>query len=358
MSVIVDRFLKDIGVSMQYEDIGDMRLKLQLYDRCFDTKYKTQYDDFAYKIASKYKGNAEAYLAEYTRVKEAAMEEIKSRREYARFLETDIIADEAYRDNDNQKTVYTSTNDNKVFISIDMRKANFSSLRCFGVFNEDTWEEFLSKFTDDEHILNSKYIRQVILGNCSPKRQMQLETKIMSLLYERLMLKDSIVSRLAAASAVRVAAKAVDEIVLQITDPSVVIGVANAIEDIVADVESQAGRPLFRVQVYKLYALTEQILLSNNASVQRVSKDNAKTLGYIRQFIIDGKRTAQWDCKCLDNVRLYLLLAQYLDMQPFPSLFFVDTSYGLTELKAITMPDFNWDKIKAFGEQEKTSIFS
>lgn len=43
----------------------------------------------------------------------------------------------------------------------------------FGVAN--TWEEYINKFTNNQHIINSKYIRQVILGNCNPKRHITYE---------------------------------------------------------------------------------------------------------------------------------------------------------------------------------------
>ena len=41
------------------------------------------------------------------------------------------------------------------------------------------WEDFLCKFTSNNHILDSKYIRQVILGNCNAKRQCTYEKWIM-----------------------------------------------------------------------------------------------------------------------------------------------------------------------------------
>ena len=59
--------------------------------------------------------------------------------------------------------IYKPTNDGKRFISIDMKKANFHSLKAFApdIFdNADTWEDFMRKFTDDEHIIGSKYVRQ------------------------------------------------------------------------------------------------------------------------------------------------------------------------------------------------------
>jgi hypothetical protein len=58
-----------------------------------------------------------------------------------------------------------------------MKKANFTALSTYRpeIFdNADTWEQFIGQYTELKHIANSKYIRQVIMGACNPKRQIQL----------------------------------------------------------------------------------------------------------------------------------------------------------------------------------------
>lgn len=42
----------------------------------------------------------------------------------------------------------------------------------------------LGRSTENKHIVNSKYIRQVILGNCNPKRQVTYEKYLMGLVLE------------------------------------------------------------------------------------------------------------------------------------------------------------------------------
>ena len=67
-----------------------------------------------------------------------------------------------------------------------MKKANFSALRHYSpaIFkNVETWEQYIGFFTPSEHIRNSKYIRQVILGACNPKRQITYERYLMTMLY-------------------------------------------------------------------------------------------------------------------------------------------------------------------------------
>lgn len=63
--------------------------------------------------------------------------------------------------------------DNKLYISIDIRSANFRSLKEFDTKNElgDTYESFLDKFDLPEVFKYSKQFRQFIFGNINPKRQ-------------------------------------------------------------------------------------------------------------------------------------------------------------------------------------------
>lgn len=63
----------------------------------------------------------------------------------------------------------------------------FSALKLYdkSIFsNADTWEEFIERYTENKHIVNSKYIRQVILGNCNPRRQVTYEKYLMDLVLE------------------------------------------------------------------------------------------------------------------------------------------------------------------------------
>ena len=131
--------------------------------------------------------NEQDYFAHYNSVKDAAIEYIKNKEEFIVFTN-----DNSFSKIDNQypKTnLYIEENAYKSFISIDMRKANFSAVRNYNpaIFDDaKTWEEFILKFTSMQHIANSKYIRQVILGACNPKRQIQYELYLMYTLLEHI----------------------------------------------------------------------------------------------------------------------------------------------------------------------------
>ena len=86
------------------------------------------------------------------------------------------------------------TLDRKSVISIDMKKANFSALSVFDkrIFSADSWEEFLSRYTPYEHLIGSKYVRQVIMGTCNPKRQVSYEKYLMGELLDYIQEKVSV----------------------------------------------------------------------------------------------------------------------------------------------------------------------
>ena len=71
-----------------------------------------------------------------------------------------------------RNSIYKKTNTGKILLSIDLSNANFNALRKFDeslVINKKNYYEFISEFTEIEHIRKSKYIRQVIFGHTNPK---------------------------------------------------------------------------------------------------------------------------------------------------------------------------------------------
>ena len=148
--------------------------RLKLYDKFYGTMDK--WNIFTSELAKYHCG--QDYLEEYNHVKDQEIEYIKSSWAYKMFNAEDMNNFKVTHEGLPAKDIFKSTNDGRTFISIDMKKANFSALKYYGetigysMFgNADTWEDFLCKFTSNDHILNSKYISQVILGNCKPRKQ-------------------------------------------------------------------------------------------------------------------------------------------------------------------------------------------
>ena len=175
-----ERFCKDCNIPLRLFKEPYFTDRLQLYNSYYNTLDK--WNIFVREL-EKYKCEQD-YLEEYNRVKDAAIKDIKDSDGYKRFNAEDMNEYTVKYKDLLGKDIYKPSNIGKLFISIDMKKANFSALKFYdrSIFdNADTWEKFIERYTEDKHIVNSKYIRQVILGNCNPKRQVTYEKYLMGL---------------------------------------------------------------------------------------------------------------------------------------------------------------------------------
>ena len=176
-----ERFCKDCNIPIKIFEEPYFLERLKLYHKQFDTLNKWM--KFLLEL-EKYKSEQD-YFEEYNRVKEAAIGAIKNSNGYKDFLELDMSKLPFHVNfyDITSKDIFHPDNDGRIFISIDMKQANYSSLNKFSadIFGyKDSWEVFLRQFTNNEHIINSKYIRQVILGNCNPRKQVTYEKGLMS----------------------------------------------------------------------------------------------------------------------------------------------------------------------------------
>lgn len=138
--------------------------------------------------------NEQEYFAHYNEIKDNIINHIKENSAYIDFLEyaaSDAINKkiEEFKTIASKKDLYTEINNGGLFVSIDMIQANFTALHIYNgdIFDgAECWEEFISRFTDNAHIINSKYIRQVIFGACNPKWQIRYEKYLMGILLDHL----------------------------------------------------------------------------------------------------------------------------------------------------------------------------
>ena len=177
-----ERFCKDCNIPLRLFQEPYFMDRLRLYDKFYNTLNK--WDIFTSELSGYH--CEQDYFEEYNRVKDEAIKYIKESWAYRMFNEEDMNNFKVTHEGLPTKDIFKSSNDGRTFISIDMRKANFSALKYYGetigssMFgNADTWEDFLADFTSNKHILSSKYIRHVILGNCNPKRHITYEKWIM-----------------------------------------------------------------------------------------------------------------------------------------------------------------------------------
>ena len=175
----------------------DNKLSIQLFNEPFFSDrlellgYKKEYEEFEKLIADRFNNSEQEYLEHYNKLKDTIIDYIKSSKAF-QLLNSDDMNKYKCSYNFKQSDVYKETNVGKRFISIDMKKANFSSLIHYGNMNEAeffdayNWEEFMRQFTDIDYFTKSKYIRQVVFGNCNPKRQVTYEKFLMSVVLDRL----------------------------------------------------------------------------------------------------------------------------------------------------------------------------
>ena len=175
------RFCKDCGYSINSYDDNYFYYKLSRIPDALDKYDKFEEMIFNYETP-------EAFLDAYEELTNKIINHIKQKEAYKNFNEMDIKK-YIVKSDIPCKTIYTGQNIGKTLLSIDMTKANFSALREFDpeIFdNCNTWQDFLKQFTTNEYIINSKYIRQVIMGNCDPKRQGHYEKYLMAQLLNEL----------------------------------------------------------------------------------------------------------------------------------------------------------------------------
>lgn len=176
-----ERFCKDCNIPLRLFQEPYFIDRLKLYDKFYSTLSKW---DLFVKELEKYHCEQD-YFEEYNSVKDTVITNIKNSDGYQRFNNEDMNKFRIQNTNLPNKDIFKPSNDGKMFISVDMRKANFSALQHYdsSMFTGvSTWEDFISMYTDNRHIINSKYIRQVILGNCNPKRHITYEKYLMDMI--------------------------------------------------------------------------------------------------------------------------------------------------------------------------------
>lgn len=274
-----ERFCKDCNIPIRLFQEPYFTDRLTLFDKFYGTLEK--WNLFLEELQ---KYNCEQdYFEEYNRVKDAAILNIKNSEAYQRFNSDDMNKYRVTHENLPNKDIFKPTNDGKTFISIDMRKANFSSLHHYSadMFGVNTWEEFIGGFTDNKHIINSKYIRQVILGNCNPKRHITYEKYLMDILLTDLLEKYIPIERIVFFSN--------DEIVIDVSDmnKSRQTLLAFNIEQHLKDVS-----PKFKIELFVLYKIHG-------------------TDGYYKEIVNnDGEKDIEF--KCLNNYMMSFVIRHFL----------------------------------------------
>ena len=235
------RFCKDCNIPINIFDEPYFSDRLKLFDFLYNSVSK--WDLFKSELA-KY-GSVIDYFTDYSRIKDEAIEAVRSAEGFQLFSAYGINDFSIKNKGLPSSRIYKPDNNGRIFLSIDMKKANFSALHEYrdDIFGgAHTWEEFVSRFTDNKHIINSKYIRQVIMGNLNPKRQIAYEKVLMDKLLTDILHAKVIGKKY-------VAAFLADEIIFDVTD------LKNR-REVIADIYKISGQvPYMNTEAFSLHKI-------------------------------------------------------------------------------------------------------
>jgi hypothetical protein len=174
---LVNRFISDYKLPITMNKEKYFFYFIELYEDKFKslTKWKTLWD----MIDSRYDGDANKFLEDYYQIRDNIIVSLGDNEAFQVFNTMDLnkfnVTD---RPKVTTNNVYNGENLGKVFLSIDLRKANFQALKYVNkdiVLGADTYEDFIGKYTDLQYVKESKYTRQVIFGKRNPARQITIE---------------------------------------------------------------------------------------------------------------------------------------------------------------------------------------
>ena len=130
-------------------------------------------------ITDRYDGSPSKFLDEYYKIRDNIITSVLDNKDY-QFFNEKVDMNTFSLDAESRKiptvNIYNRENNKKYFLSIDLKHANFQTLKHISssiVNNANTYEEFIGAFTDLDYIKESKYTRQVIFGKLNAKRQIK-----------------------------------------------------------------------------------------------------------------------------------------------------------------------------------------
>ncbi|MFX1254764.1 MAG: hypothetical protein ACFFCZ_24345 [Promethearchaeota archaeon] len=316
------RFTKDMDVPIKVLRAPYFSYYLDLFDEFFNAKEK--YNSCLRTLSQL--GNEEVFFEESSAIINGVINQIKQNNSYEKYTSADMSIYTNYPSLVS-KTIYTPDNNQHLFISLDLKHANFQALKYVDeelTLGAETYDQLLAKFTQLPYFIKSKQIRQVIFGHLNPKRQRTIQKKLVYDIYNYFIsIFDFFSSSIATSSP--------DELVIdvtnQVTDKSSYQGMFKEFEQSLAS--SQYNKQihlnafiLHQLAPHKFYI--KQNLWSNEPSFKPLSIKNTPIV-FIPQII---KHIKGQEVKFEDLLFIYeKKLCKFVD----PLKFDEDFSFNLIE---------------------------
>lgn len=139
----------------------------------FAMGYREEFMDFYKHIENRYE-NIDEFVKHQAVIREQIFNEIKEHKSYKSFNEMDMNHFKIDQDLKGlHQSIYHERCEDCYYLSLDLKKANFQVLKYLDpsiVKNADSYEAFISHYTDDEWIIASRAFRQVGFGQLNGKR--------------------------------------------------------------------------------------------------------------------------------------------------------------------------------------------
>lgn len=182
---LAKRFVSDYKLPIQLIDEKYFFYFLHLYEKDFLSL--TKYKKLCSIIEKDFCNSPQKFLEYYYEVRDNIIRTIENNDAFNSFNNMDMSKFNVNKKNISKSNVYKENNIGKIFISIDLRKANYQALKYVDpniVLNTSSYEDFINIFTNIEYIAESKYTRQVIFGKLNPKRHITVEYYIINQIYD------------------------------------------------------------------------------------------------------------------------------------------------------------------------------
>ena len=191
------RFTSDMRIPIGVFEDEYFEYFLVLYEESH--KARTKWNNLVKVIDERFNGNPDAFLEHYADVRNRMIEDLE--KEGKGLLEKMVNQDKVYdipKVNVSQNNVFNESNVGNLFLSIDLRKANFQAflyavpLAFFDTLQDrvewqvckhdidEIYRKWVSKYTDLDYVVDSKYTRQVVFGKLNPKVQIHVEKWLVS----------------------------------------------------------------------------------------------------------------------------------------------------------------------------------
>lgn len=183
---LAKRFVSDYNLPIPIISEMTFGYYLGLYEKEYGAL--TKWNKLIKMIEEKYDNSVGKFLDEYYNIRENIIQSTLNNPAYERFNQMDMnVFSIKERPNISSNNIYNENNVGEIFLSIDLKKANFQTLKMIDkdiVLGEETYEDFIGRFTDLDYVKESKYSRQVIFGKLNPKRHITAEKYFITKIYK------------------------------------------------------------------------------------------------------------------------------------------------------------------------------